>query len=264
MFQKPSIQPIWISLSLLTLLCSVTMFAQPVSNHGNKFEQLSDLLPDPNNYRNVDGAPGAEYWQQRCDYDIECTLDVNNLRLNGSELVSYHNQSPQTLRYLWLQLDENQHAVDNPNQVFDPTSINGTMSENQMQGLEAGKGKDKFGCKIQEVIDANGKPLKYSINQTMMRIELPEPLKPGAAFSFRIKWHYYLVDRINIANIASNSATNLARGGYEYFSEEDNYILPSRSGILACACTAILPDGRTNNSLAVPNLPSALAILWSK
>jgi hypothetical protein len=222
MFQQPSIQRSWISLSLL--LCSVGLFAQPVSNHGNKFEQITDLLPDPNNYRNIDGAPGPQYWQQRCDYDIECTLDVNNLRLNGSENITYVNQSPQPLRYLWLQLDENQHAADNPNQVFDPTSINNAMSENQMRGLEPGKGKDKFGCKIEEVADANGKALKYSINQTMMRIELPEPLKPGGSFAFRVKWHYYMVDRIGLDEIESNSATNLARGGYEYFPDEDNYI----------------------------------------
>lgn len=222
MFQQPSIQRCWISLSLL--LCTVGIFAQATSNHGTKFEQITDLLPDPNIYRNVDGAPGPQYWQQRCDYDIECTLDPSKLRLDGSENITYYNQSPQPLRYLWLQLDENQHAASNPNQVFDPTNINATMSESQMQGLEAGKGKDKFGCKIQELVDANGKTLKYTINHTMMRIELPEPLKPGASFAFHIKWYYYLVDRINIAKIASASATNLARGGYEYFPEEDNYI----------------------------------------
>lgn len=222
MFPQPSIQRCWISLSLL--LYAVVVFAQTNSNHGTKFEQITDLLPDPNIYRNVDGAPGPQYWQQRCDYDIECTLDASKLRLDGSENITYYNQSPQPLRYLWLQLDENQHAASNPNQVFDPTSINATMSESQMQGLEAGKGKDKFGCKIQELVDANGKTLKYTINHTMMRIELPEPLKPGASFAFHIKWYYYLVDRINIAKIASASATNLARGGYEYFPEDDNYI----------------------------------------
>jgi hypothetical protein len=206
------------------LLWSISAFAQATSNHGHKFEQITDLLPDPNNYRNIDGAPGPQYWQQRCDYDIECTLDVQNLRLNGSENISYYNQSPQTLRYLWLQLDENQHAVGTDNQVFDPTSINSTMSEGQMLGLNPAQGKDKFGCKIQEVVDANGKALKYTINQTMMRIELPEALKPDGTFSFRIKWHYYLVDRIALEEIASASATNLARGGYEYFPDDDNYI----------------------------------------
>src|SRR6185436_10340241 len=85
----------------------------PGSNHGNKFEQLGTIMPTPNEYRTASGAPGPKYWQQRCDYDIKCELDENNLKLTGSEAVTYFNNSPNTLTYLWLQLDENQHSSVN-------------------------------------------------------------------------------------------------------------------------------------------------------
>ncbi len=198
------------------LLAAASLSAQNTSNHGNKFEQLGTLLPGVNEYRGMDGAPGPEYWQQRCDYDIECTLDTENQRLDGKELITYYNQSPNTLRYLWLQLDENQHAADNDNQRFDPSSITPTMDENQLRLLEPWRELEKYGHKIESVTDANGSELKYVINNTMMRIDLPAPLKPGDHFSFRVQWHYYLIDRIN--------ATGLARGGYEYFEKDDNYL----------------------------------------
>src|SRR5215467_172800 len=102
------------------LMCS-SLLAQniqnnPGSNHGNKFEQLGTILPTPNEYRTASGAPGPKYWQQRCDYDIKCDLDEANLKLTGSETVTYYNNSPDVLTYLWLQLDENQHSnLDNAN-----------------------------------------------------------------------------------------------------------------------------------------------------
>jgi hypothetical protein len=82
----------------------------PGSNHGNKFEQLSTILPTPNEYRSASGAPGPKYWQQRCDYDIKATLDEKNLKLTGSETITYYNNSPDVLSYIWLQLDENEHS----------------------------------------------------------------------------------------------------------------------------------------------------------
>ena len=190
--------------------------AQETSNHGNKFEQLGSLLDSPNNFRGIDGAPGPDYWQQRADYDIECTLDVDEQRLDGSELVTYYNQSPQTLRYLWLQLDENQHAADADNHRFNPSSMRDIMSEQSLRQLEPWRELEKYGHKIQKVTDDRDKPLKYTINKTMKRIALPEPLAPGAQFSFREDWHYYLIDRMN--------STSWGRGGYEYFKDDKNYI----------------------------------------
>src|SRR6186997_1918142 len=81
----------------------------PGSNHGNRFEQLGTILPTPNEYRTASGAPGSKYWQQRADYDIDVTLDEKNLTIIGTETVTYYNNAPESLNYLWLQLDENQH-----------------------------------------------------------------------------------------------------------------------------------------------------------
>ena len=197
------------------LLTGLSLPAQNTSNHGNKFEQLGAMLPSPNLFRSMDGAPGPEYWQQRCDYDIECTLDTENQRLDGSELITYYNQSPNTLRYLWLQLDENQHAADADNQRFNPSSMEDIMSEKELDRLEPWRKLGKHGVNITKVSDANGADLPYTINSTMMRVDLSQPLKPGERFSFRVEWYYYLVDRVNGPR---------GRGGYEYFPEDDNYL----------------------------------------
>ena len=197
--------------------CTASASAQnPGSNHGNKFEQLGNLLPSPNSYRGMDGAPGPDYWQQRADYDIDCTLDTENQRLDGTELITYHNQSPNTLNYLWLQLDENQHSPENNAGYQDPTGIAPVMGEFQLNRLDPYEGMDKHGHKIEAVTDAVGNPLKYTVNRTMMRIALPQPLKPGEQISFRIKWHYYLIDRMH--------AATFGRGGYEYFPKDGNYL----------------------------------------
>ncbi|MBS1936176.1 MAG: M1 family peptidase, partial [Bacteroidetes bacterium] len=108
-------------LFFLLCICSSTLWAQdiqnnPGSNHGNRFEQLGAILPTPNEYRTASGAPGPKYWQQRCDYDIKADLDENKQKLTGSETITYYNNSPNELTYLWLQLDENEHsAKDNAN-----------------------------------------------------------------------------------------------------------------------------------------------------
>src|SRR5688572_18672252 len=91
----------------------------PTSNHGNKFEQLGTILQSPNTYRTASGAPGHEYWQQRADYKINARLDEKDLRLHGEEEVTYHNNSPDVLHYLWLQLDENQHSPKSDANNFD-------------------------------------------------------------------------------------------------------------------------------------------------
>jgi hypothetical protein len=198
------------------LLMASQIVAQNQPNHGTKFEQLGPMLASPNEYRDASGAPGPNYWQQQADYVIECTLDVDNQRLDGSELITYHNNSPNTLKYIWLQLDENQHAADANNQRFEPSRISPAMSEDELRSLEPWRELEKFGVNIEAVTLKDGAPLDYSINKTMMRILLPAPLKSGESFSFSIKWHYYLIDRIN--------SVSWGRGGYEYFPKDDNYL----------------------------------------
>ena len=161
------------------LLISFAFFtqvnAQERSNHGNKFEQLDQTFATPNTYRNADGAPGPDYWQQQVDYKIKCSLDVEAQRLDGSEVVTYHNNSPSTHRYLWLQLDENEHAADAQKHRQDPSSISETMSRDQLRRLEAWRELEKYGVNILKVTDTEGKALNYMINGTVMRLDLRWP-----------------------------------------------------------------------------------------
>src|SRR5689334_16927689 len=102
-----------ILLSAVSMITAQNLQNNAASNHGNKFEQLGNILPTGNEYRTASGTPGPKYWQQRCDYDIKCDLDEKNLKLTGSETITYYNNSPDVLPYLWFQLDENEHSSKN-------------------------------------------------------------------------------------------------------------------------------------------------------
>ena len=204
---------------LSTFVCFViTVSAQniynnPNSNHGNKFEQMGGTFPTPNEYRTASGAPGPKYWQQRCDYDIKCELDEKNLKLNGSATVTYFNNSPDVLTYLWLQLDENQHSSVNNANYQTSNTMTRQSSPQQLDRADEAKGDNGYGFNILKLTDAAGKPLKYTVNKTMMRVELPVPLKAGQRFVFKLDWNYKLSDRMNRGG----------RGGYEFFPEDGNH-----------------------------------------
>ena len=202
----------FITCLFLTIGLGVTSFAQniynnPNSNHGNKFEQMGGTLPTPNEYRTASGAPGPRYWQQRVDYDIKCELDEKNLKLNGSETITYFNNSPNELVFLWLQLDENQHSsVNNANyQTSNP--MNRQLSPQAIDRVDEAKTDNGYGFNIVKLTDATGKSLKYTVNKTMMRVELPVPLKAGQRFVFKLDWNYKIADRNGLGG----------RGGYEFF-----------------------------------------------
>ena len=203
---------------LLLSTCSV-LIAQdirnnPSSNHGNKFEQLGTILPTPNEYRTASGAPGPKYWQQRADYDIKATLDEKNLLLTGAETVTYFNNSPDVLTYLWLQLDENEHSSTKNAGYQDASGLGRGMSPSAIDKLAEESKDNGLGDNITKVTDALGANLKYTVNKTMMRIELPTALKPGQKFAFKIEWNYKITDRMTVAG----------RGGYEFFPEDGNYL----------------------------------------
>ena len=160
---------------LLLSTCSV-LIAQdirnnPSSNHGNKFEQLGTILPTPNEYRTASGAPGPKYWQQRADYDIKATLDEKNLLLTGAETVTYFNNSPDVLTYLWLQLDENEHSSTKNAGYQDASGLGRGMSPSAIDKLAEESKDNGLGDNITKVTDALGANLKYTVNKTMMRIE---------------------------------------------------------------------------------------------
>ena len=186
----------------------------PGSNHGNKFEQLGTTLSTPNEQRTASGAPGTKYWQQRADYDIKCELDEKNLMLTCTETISYYNNSPDPLDYVWLQLDENEHSnKDNAN--YQNSSLMpkgaGTLTLDRVKPSNEDNG---YGDKILSLTDLLGKKLSYTVNKTMMRIDLPVALKPGQHFVFNVKWSYKISDRMSLGG----------RGGYEYFPGDGNYL----------------------------------------
>ncbi len=185
----------------------------PGSNHGNRFEQLGTILPTPNEYRTASGAPGPKYWQQRCDYDITCELDEANRRLIGRETITYVNNSPDVLTYLWLQLDENEHSNTNNSGYQTSSMMPKTITEADITRFSGKVDKDKeYGDNVTRVADATGKALQYTINKTMMRIELPQALKPGQQFIFKVDWNYNIIERTKYGG----------RGGYENFPEDGN------------------------------------------
>lgn len=206
---------------LFTFSLAGAAFAQdiqnnPGSNHGNKFEQLGTILSTPNEQRTASGAPGAKYWQQRADYNIKCELDEKNLKLTGTETITYFNNSPDPLTYIWLQLDENEHSsLRNSGYQTSSTMPRATTTQNvDKTEVRAGDYDNGLGDVITRLVDATGKKLNYTINKTMMRVDLPAPLKPGAQFVFTVDWNYKISDRMTVGG----------RGGYEYFPEDGNYL----------------------------------------
>jgi hypothetical protein len=202
------------AMSVLALVASAQNIRNnPTSNHGNKFEQLGSIMADPNMYRSASGAPGPAYWQQKADYVIHVELDDKNQKIIGSETITYTNNSPDPLSYLWLQLDENEHASNAENKSFDGSRLGARMPESMVKAMTE-KPLKEFGVNIERVTDAAGKGLPYTINFTMMRVDLPVPLKPGQKYVFKVDWNYNISDRMKEGG----------RGGYEYFAKDDNYL----------------------------------------
>ncbi|ELR68126.1 Zn-dependent aminopeptidase [Fulvivirga imtechensis AK7] len=197
-------------LVLFALLLSTVVFAQ--NDWEQKFEQLGQQLPTPNSYRTGSGAPGVNYWQQQADYKINVSIDDKTQVLTGSETITYYNNSPDILKYLWVQLDQNVRAKDNLNDQTSTGAIRDSIPAKLFQSHMAAADYEG-GYKIKSVKDAAGKALPHIINRTMMRIDLPQPMKPGSTFVFSIDWSYNIYDRMLIGG----------RGGYEYFPEDDNY-----------------------------------------
>ena len=199
-----------LSLIVLTLFFVVSAIAQENTNT-NKFRQLYQDLPTPNAYRTASGAPGPWYYQQKADYKMKIVLDDEKQTISGEEAITYHNNSKDPLTYLWLQLDQNMRAKDSDTKLIQSSKLGAKTSTYQ---LKRKLSDFDGGFKIEAVRSTSGKDLNYTINKTMMRIDLDEVLKPGAKISFTIKWWYNVNNRMEIGG----------RSGYEYFEEEDNYL----------------------------------------
>lgn len=207
---------------LMFFTCALVFFAGSVlaqqnkkqgHTNTNKFRQLDEEFATPNQYRTASGAPGSAYYQQQADYKMDIVLDDKNAKLSGFETITYTNNSPDELKYLWVQLDQNKRARNSKTPLiessgFEPYILPERLVESYL--------KDPFdgGFNIQEVKDNHGEALKYMINGTMMRVELPKPMKTGDKFSFSIKWWYNINDHVPLRD----------RSGYEYFPKDGNRV----------------------------------------
>ena len=201
-----------INFFILFLFLAPYMCAQDNLNN-SKFKQLYEELPTPNVYRTASGAPGHEYYQQKADYQINVELDEEKNILEGNEIITYTNNSPDVLNYLWVQLDQNVRAKNSHGQLTTTNSMNNKMSFRNIKRMHDKMNFDG-GFKLEEVRDTYNNQLAYIINETMMRIELSKPLRQGQSFSFKIKYSYNINDRMKIGG----------RSGYEYFENEGNAI----------------------------------------
>tara|TARA_R110002050_G_scaffold300804_1_gene472988 strand:- start:11812 stop:14100 length:2289 start_codon:yes stop_codon:yes gene_type:complete len=177
----------------------------------NKFRQLYDAFSTPNMYRAASGAPGSAYYQQEADYKMEVELDDKTQKLSGFETITYTNNSPDDLGYLWVQLDQNKRAKNSKSPLIESSEI---VPLQQPASFVSEYMKEPFdgGFNIQLVEETNGTPLHYMINGTMMRVDLPKVLKHGEKFSFNIKWWYNINDHVPLRD----------RSGYEYFPKDGN------------------------------------------
>jgi len=188
------------------------------------FRQLGTELPTPNIYRNGAGAPGPAYWQQQANYTIDATLDEDERRISAESEIEYVNNSPDPLNYIWLALDQNRFKDGSIARVATTAAAagsrrgDGTASSDRYTFgaliYEQAQEDREYGFEFKAIMDGEGNALPYVINDTMLRIDLPEPLAPDARTTIQIDWDHNIIDEVAVGG----------RGGYEYFPEEDNYI----------------------------------------
>ncbi|PQJ78561.1 M1 family metallopeptidase [Polaribacter porphyrae] len=208
-----------ISFILFSFAFIGTFYAQKAKQghtNTNKFRQLKQELATPNSIRTASGAPGKDYWQQKVDYVMDITLDDDKRRISGKETITYKNNSPDYLPYLWVQLDQNMRAADSKTPDISSGKIRKKLPKRWYDRSFPDKPFDG-GFNIMSVTNTDGSKLSHTINQTMMRINLPEPLASGETFKFNISWWYNI----------NNHRTQGGRSGYEHFEENgnNNYVI---------------------------------------
>ncbi len=195
------------------MMLTSSIASQAAVSAAEKFAQLGPLLDTPTETRLASGAPGPAYWQQRADYQIEVSLDDERQRIEGRETITYHNQSPHPLPYIWLQLEQNRLKPDSDDVLTQTAPAFDKFPYSSMASLLMRR-DFKGGFNIRYVQDGEGKALPHVINKTMMRVDLATPLAPGEQTQVQLAWAYNIVD----------AKVVFARGGYEYFEEDGNYI----------------------------------------
>jgi hypothetical protein len=212
-----------------SLLCALSVHADAIrqtkGDHYDAFRQLDVDLPTPNVYRTASGAPGDRYWQQKVDYKIKVDLDETARRINASETVRYTNNSPDTLRYLWVQLDQNRFSDNSiarrSETAFDVGGRRNLAEQDDNDALnfsaiarQQALADTVYGYDIKAVVDGRGKALSFTVVDTMMRVDLPAPLASGKSTSFRIDFAFNIINETKVSG----------RGGYDHFEENNTDI----------------------------------------
>ncbi len=201
-------------LSFLIALFSLTAMQAQTQPWQGKFEPIDNMIAPPNSYRSASGAPGKAYWQQRADYKIKAELDEKNNTITGEETITYYNNSPDDLSYLWIQLEQNVNKKESEDFGDAFGGVSDSISSMQMQALT--RAIDfPAGYTIKFIKDASGKDLRALVNNTMMKVMLNSPLLSGESITFSLAWSYPITDR---------SMFMLSREGYEYFPSDDNTV----------------------------------------
>ena len=215
----------------LLLIAALSLPAHATGNANGKgipgdadqrFAQLETLLPTPGTTRSASGAPGPAYWQQRADYRIKARLDEKRHRITASQSITYTNRSPDTLRYLWLQLDQNifkdgsiaraSEVAANSGTRRDSVAAGDNLSFAAMRRHQAFEDRE-YGYEMSPVKDSSGRTLATTLNDTMLRIDLPQPLRPGQTIQLSFDFAFNIVDEAAVG----------ARSGFEHFPKNDTY-----------------------------------------
>src|SRR5688572_5408531 len=122
-------------------------------------------FPGPNRYRSPNGSPGPDYWQQRADYRVSATLDTASRSVRGAVQIRYTNNSPDTLRYVWLQLDQNLNRPGSQGSML--------FAAESRWGVHGFKG----GYELRDG-RVNAQNVMSRVHDTRMQRSLPVPLKP--------------------------------------------------------------------------------------
>ena len=204
---------------LFLCLCSmsINLFAHPIDqskgSFEDKFRQLDEIFPDPNQYRAATGEPTKLYWQQQADYKIEVELFENQRSLKGSETITYKNNSPLVLNYIWIQLDQNIFKKDSISNLTKTFSSTEKISFGQLKNTNF---MEKFEGGMRNIhIHINGDDAQFTTVGTMLRIDLAEPLGEQGSLEIEIDWEYNIPDATSVR----------ARNGYESFEDGNDIFL---------------------------------------
>lgn len=227
------------------------LYAHPNHLHSTKhhpadpFRQLEEVWPTPDELRLASGAPGPKYWQQKVDYQIDVELNDVNRSLNGKALITYHNQSPHPLEYLWLQLDQNRFKASSASHLTKTFKGKDKVYFGQLSGPRNVRRRVP-GVQVKAVYHSKNEPLATKVIDTMMRVKLPKVLQSGAAFKFTVEWS---------VNLLRHKDT-WARSGYEdlkSLTELDEAVKAAKAKLEAPAKPNNKPSDQKDNETESPD-----------